>query len=371
MEKRLLIVRKYGGFGGIEHQIETITSGLIAQGWQVYFFSDRQSPLSDSLAGRGAHVTWIPFEGFLKTAKAIRELCRKHQISIIQSHMLKESFYCRLAKLLMPSLHHVFRVHTYIDCSHISSMKKRCYHLAGFISDFLVDRYVSINEYNVREMRARTHISGRKIVVARNAVRYLEPQDQACPYKNGHIAMIANFVDFKGHDVLLEGLKILRDLGHPVVAHLIGGVPGQGTANEDRRRLDIVEQTIRADGLEDLIAMDGYQENMAKALSQCGMVVLPSDSEGTPNVLLEGMLLNKIVVASSVGGVPEFVVEGKTGFLHLPQDAQAFAQALMRAYNTPDDQLQKIADNAKRTVCELYSAERLINDLQSVYHTFF
>lgn len=367
MEKRLLIVRKYGGFGGIEHQIETITSGLIAQGWQVYFLSDRQSPLSDSLAGRGAHVTCIPFDGFLKTAKAIRNLCRENQISIIQSHMLKESFYCRLAKLLMPSLRHVFRVHTYIDCSHISSMKKGCYHLAGFISDFLVDRYVSINEYNVREMRARTHIPKRKIVVAHNAVRKLERVGQVCPYKNGHIAMVANFVDFKGHDVLLEGLKILRDEGHPVVAHLIGGVPGQGTANEDRRRLDMVEQTIRADGLEDLISMDGYQENMAKAISQCGMVVLPSDSEGTPNVLLEGMLLNKIVVASSVGGVPEFVIEGETGFLHPPRDAQAFAQALMRAYNTPDEQLKKIAEKARHAVCEMYSADSLIEILQKVY----
>ncbi len=367
LEKRLLIIRQYKGFGGIEHQIENITSGLISAGWQVYFLSDVESPLADSLRQRGAHVTLASFHSYLKTAKKIKALCKKKHIYIVQSHMLKESFYCRLAKLFMPSLIHVFRVHTYIDCSHISPFKKNCYHVAGFLTDFLVNKYISINEFNVREMRSRTHISMRKIAVVHNAVRELNSPIKTCPYKNGHITMIANFVDFKGHDVLLEGLKVLRNKGYSIIAHLIGSVPGFGTTKEDHHRLDIIKDTINRYNLESLAIIEGYQSDIVNAVSECGMVVLPSDAEGTPNVLLEAMLLNKIVVASSVGGVPEFVREGQTGFLHPAKDGDAFANALLRAYNTSDEELKNIASNAYTLVQNEFSSSQVIHQLIEQY----
>lgn len=371
LEKRILIIREYGGYGGIEHQIETIVSGLIKAGWKVLLLTDKESPLAHGVRETKAEVIVSPFNGYIKTARLICSICREYDIRIVQSHMLRESFYCRFAKLIMPSLKHVFRVHTYIDCSHITDRKKKLYHLAGFVTGILVNRYVSINEYNVFEMRSRTHIPQRKITVIHNAVRSLTPCETACPYKNGNIAMIANFVDFKGHDVLLDGLKILKDRGYKFTAHMIGSVPGYGTDNEDNHRLKIVQQTIADYGLENWTSIDGYCADIADAIKTCGMIVLPSDSEGTPNVLLEGMLLGKIVVASAVGGVPEFVVEGKTGFLHKPKDSAAFADALLRAYSKPEESLTKIAENALNVVRKEYSAESLIKQLLGVYSNLF
>ena len=367
MNKRILIVRKYGGYGGIEHQIVTISSGLISQGWEVFFLTNTASPLSQDLEKKGVTVIAEEFNGVLDVARLICRVCKQRGISLIQSHMLKESFYCRLAKLLMPSLKHVFRVHTYIDCSNISEKKKRIYHLLCFITDSLVTKYISINEFNVREMRNRTHLPKRKISVVHNAVRALQVPTEVCAHKNGKIAMIANFVDFKGHDVLLEGLKILKEKGLYFEAHLYGSTPGYGTPNEDRRRLDIIEKTIAEYGLEKQVVFEGYCKDIASAISQCGMVVLPSDSEGTPNVLLEGMLLQKIVVASSVGGVPEFVIDGKTGFLHEAKSGQAFADALMRAYEKPTKELMMISKDGRNTVFCEYSKEQLIKELEKIY----
>lgn len=364
---KILIIRRYGGYGGIEHQIENISFGLITKGWQVHLLTDAASPLTESLADGGVQVSIAPFSSMLVIAREICNICKKHDISIVQSHMLRESFYCRMAKLLRPSLVHIFRVHTFIDCSHIPQWKKNCYHAISWLTDFLVNHYVSINEFNVRELRGRTHIPARKITVVHNAVRPLKECERAVHHKNGKIAMIANFVDFKGHDVLLDGLKLLKDRGHRFEAHLIGSVPGFGTPKEDRRRLDIVEQTIREYGLQDQVVMVGYQSDIAKAVSDCGMVVLPSDSEGTPNVLLEGILLDRIVIASSVGGVPEFVIEGKTGFLHAPKDAQEFAAALLRAYEMPELELEQIACAAKALLLKEYSIKSLVDQIQSVY----
>lgn len=63
------------------------------------------------------------------------------------------------------------------------------------------------------------------------------------------------------------------------------------------------------------------------------VVVLPSYSEGVPNVLLESMACGKPVVATEVGGIPEIVVEGKTGLICKPQDIESLKDSLERCLN--------------------------------------
>ena len=125
--------------------------------------------------------------------------------------MLWESFLCKIVKMLFPKIKHVFRIHTYIDCSHITIFKKNIYHFMVWFTDLLVNRYLPINEYNLKEMETRTHLSPKKIKIIHDMVRVDESARTICEFKNGHIAMIANFVEFKGHDVLLDAMKILKD----------------------------------------------------------------------------------------------------------------------------------------------------------------
>ena len=370
--KRVLIVKKYSGYGGIEYQIENMASYLMSHEWQVFFMTNEESPLSKSLEAKGVNVYVVPFEGIVKTAKCVKKVCCENNISIIQSHMLKDSMICRIVKLRDHSITHIFRVHTYIDCSHISNFKKLLYHLVCWLTDPFVDRYVSINQYNCEEMRRRTHISKRKITVVNNVISPLVfCKKDACEYKNGHIAMVANFVDFKGHDVLLEGINLLRGRGYNIVAHLFGSVPGFGTDHEDYHRLDIIKETIKEKKLEDLVIIHGYSSNIAKDIKDCGMIVLPSDAEGTPNVLLQGMMLHKVVIASNVGGIPEFVIEGKTGFLHEPGNPKDFADAVERAYNTPDTVLDEITVCAADFVADKYSVDNIGRQFVDIYNEVY
>ena len=254
MERKILIVRKYSGYGGIEFQIENIVSNLMNNGWQIFFLSDVLSPLSKSLEEKNTKVIIKPFHGTFRWAIMVKQICKENGIGLIQSHVLKDSFVCRIVKLLKPSLIHVFRVHTYIDCSHISRKRKNLYHFACWITDPLVDMYISINEYNIKEMKKRTHLLGKKMRVVPNVIRPLTyKKEDACEIKNGHIAMIANFVDFKGHDVLIEGIKILKERHYHIVAHLFGSVPGAGTEKEDHHRLEIIKELITKNQLDNVV----------------------------------------------------------------------------------------------------------------------
>ena len=96
-------------------------------------------------------------------------------------------------------------------------------------------------------------------------------------------------------------------------------------------------------------------------------MVLPSDSEGTPNVLLEAMILKKVVVASKVGGVPEFVFEGKTGFLHPAGNPQAFADAMERMYHTSEEKISNIIEEAAALVEKNYSVSNVMRKLLEIY----
>jgi len=66
------------------------------------------------------------------------------------------------------------------------------------------------------------------------------------------------------------------------------------------------------------------------------VLVIPSFSEGMPNVALEGMAAGLPVVASAVGGVPETVSDGSTGRLVPAGDPQALADAVLELAGAPD-----------------------------------
>ncbi len=367
-KKSIAIVRRYSGYGGIEHQIENIISGLKKERWQVLLISDKESLLTKRCSEMGSEIKIISFSNRFKAVKEISKCCRMKDIQMIQSHMLRESLICSFVKLFHPNIKNIFRVHTYIDCSHISKAKKNVYHLICWLMNPLIDVYLPINNYNINEMRRRTHIPKRKIRLVHDMVRY--PLDDAVEksfIRNGNIAMIANFVDFKGHDVLIEGIRILKDRGYNIVAYLIGGVPGAGTGHEDNRRYNIVKQLVIQNHLEENIKICGYSSNIPEAIKDCEAVVLPSDSEGTPNVLLEAMILKKVVVASKVGGVPEFVFEGKTGFLHPAGNPQAFADAMERMYHTSEEKISNIIEEAAALVEKNYSVSNVMRKLLEIY----
>jgi glycosyltransferase involved in cell wall biosynthesis len=66
-------------------------------------------------------------------------------------------------------------------------------------------------------------------------------------------------------------------------------------------------------------------------------LVLPSHSEGTPNVVLEALASGRRVVATSVGGVPDLITSHKLGSLVPPRDPDALAEALTLALREPYD----------------------------------
>jgi len=97
-----------------------------------------------------------------------------------------------------------------------------------------------------------------------------------------------------------------------------------------------VKKKVEAKGLKEKVRFLGLRDDIPDLLAEASILVLPSDWEGVPLTVLEAMAAGKPVVATAVGGVPELVDEGKTGFLVPPQAPDALAGAILRLARDPE-----------------------------------
>ena len=109
-------------------------------------------------------------------------------------------------------------------------------------------------------------------------------------------------------------------------------------------------------------------EDMAPIYRASDIFLLTSDSEGTPNVLLEAMASGIPVVATSVGGVPEIVRHGETGYLVDPRDEAEFVTAVVRLVE--DDGLRTtMGQRAREFVDQHHAVRRMPALLRDFYAT--
>ena len=84
--KSIVIVRKYSGYGGIEHQIESIAAGLKESGYSVLFLSDQESLLTQFMEQMGIETCVVPFTDIFHTALQIRKICKERKVEIAVSY---------------------------------------------------------------------------------------------------------------------------------------------------------------------------------------------------------------------------------------------------------------------------------------------
>jgi glycosyltransferase involved in cell wall biosynthesis len=122
----------------------------------------------------------------------------------------------------------------------------------------------------------------------------------------------------KGHADLIEALALLASRGRYVSAVFAGDGPSRAA----------LQQRVRAAGLEERVHLPGYVAEPARLLQDADLMVLPSHTEGLPNVALEALAMDVPVLATRVGGTPEVITDGETGRLVPPHAPEALADAI-------------------------------------------
>ena len=82
--------------------------------------------------------------------------------------------------------------------------------------------------------------------------------------------------------------------------------------------------------------MAGFQRDTRPYYSIATLLTVPSHTEGSPNVVLEGMAAGLAIAATTVGGVPEILEQGGTGLMVPARNPEAMADAILRILNDPE-----------------------------------
>lgn len=142
------------------------------------------------------------------------------------------------------------------------------------------------------------------------------------------VGVVALLEARKGHRVLLAALEKLNSGEAPVGHRVTTWIVGDGELRDELMR------EVEARGLRDSIDFLGYRDDYVNLMAAMDIVLLPSlRNEDSPLSTLEAMALAKPVVASAVAGLSEQVLDGVTGYLVNPGDADALANRLAQLVN--------------------------------------
>jgi glycosyltransferase involved in cell wall biosynthesis len=172
------------------------------------------------------------------------------------------------------------------------------------------------------------------------------------------IGTVANLFPRKGYEVMLRAMPAVL-AAYPNVHYVI---IGHGDAGYERNLRSLVGTL----GVERAVHFVGFQEEVYSCLAAIDVYVHPAIMEGFGIALLEAMAMEKPVVASRVGGVPEVVEEEVTGLLVPPGDPEALTLALVRLLKEPYT-CQRMGRAGKQRVEARFSLEQTMGNLQSMY----
>ncbi len=126
--------------------------------------------------------------------------------------------------------------------------------------------------------------------------------------------------------------------------------------------------SINAFGLSERIHLIPNQQNIFPILAKAKALVMPSKIEGLPGVILEAMYCQIPVIAFGVGGIPEVLKAGETGWPVQPGDSIAFLENIQEVLNMDDEKTEQILNAAQSLVLKEYSLVQVSRSFEKFYH---
>ena len=175
------------------------------------------------------------------------------------------------------------------------------------------------------------------------------------------LLMVSRLTPWKGHITLLEAVARLADSWPRLKLVVVGEVAFWEAAYEEWLKQQAAEL-----GLSNRVIWTGFRSDVPELLRLCDIFVLPSVREPFGRAIIEAMATGRPVVATKSGGVPEIVVDGQTGLLVPPQDAQSLAGAI-EALLTNQQYAQQMGAEGLTRAHQLFSADRVACQVQGLY----
>jgi L-malate glycosyltransferase len=329
--KHILYVLPYMNLGGTERQAFSLMNSL-----QQHYHISLLAP--DGLGAnpfREAGFDYCEFPrleknllgGLKQFRQSLLTIHRQRTIDLIHIHAAHELML--LAKLVLPNIPVIFTVHGYHG-----RQSGLGYFLAAIFGNLFAEQVITVSQ-SERQMLESDRLQSHKTNLIYNGVA--EPQIDlpranhlatqfTCDQPNQvTIGTAARLSEAKGLEYLIVAISQLVDR-HPNIKLIIAG---DGELKESLLKM------VNNLGISDYVVFAGYIPDVHNLMHSFDIFVLPSLQEALPLACAEAMSMGKPVVATAVGGLPEQVVDGKTGFIVPPKDPLALATSIDKLISNP------------------------------------
>lgn len=302
--------------------------------------------------------------------RRLRGRLRGLGVRLVHTHGLFEDLYTSLACRLWPGRpRHVLTKHTFADADAGASARKvrTIDRLDRRVIYGRVDAIVAVSEERRQGLIARHRVDPRRLTVIRNGIEIdtgAGPPEASADLhallglspETPLFGFVGRLNREKGPDIFIEVLGRVAAV-RPEVAGVVMG-DGPMRAELEGRACDL--------GLSGRLHWLGHRRDAATLLGGLTAVVMPSRTEGLPMLLLEAMAQARPIVASEVGGVPEVIERGRTGWLCRTEDVEGFTETLLRLLDHPAA-ARLVARSGWQAAAERFSAAGAAEQMMALY----
>jgi glycosyltransferase involved in cell wall biosynthesis len=358
-----------GKFGSIEEQTLTLAREFRDKGslFLPVFLRPLDAKSADQYAGEGLEAESLDLMHFrLATLRRLLRLVTQHRIEVVHwnfHHPVRNGYYWALS-VLRPRVEHYFTDHvsrsgTVADLGRRGNFKSR----VGYLLTPRYRKTLCVSDYVLARVREARGSRAERIHYFVNTERFRPDEGRRAELRaelglNGEFVaiVVAQLIKDKGIDV---ALRAFADLPEDAVLWVVGAGPEGNSLKDLARNL----------GLGNRVRFFGPRRNVEPLMQAADCAICPSLwAEAAGLVNLEALATGLPIVASRIGGIPEFVEHGRTGLLFKAGNHSELTRCLRQFFEDPSLR-RRMGQEARAIALERHSTRALLNEHLNLYRS--
>ena len=360
---KIFIAESSTAVGGQELAVILHAEGLVKRGHELRLILEPDSPIARMAVDKKLPVTLMTMRKsrYPRAIVSMRALMVRHRPAIVQVNSSRDSWIGAIASRLVRPRPKLLRIR-HISAPLNRNMMTRL--LYRHLFDMVV---VTGGDKTKRELVERDGLAADRVAGFPIGLDV----DYFCPappdrdlrlefgLPKGHllVGLISYLRSYKGHEYFIEAASRIAARREDVTFVIVGEGP--------------LEQSIRTRieqlGLPARIRMLGFRQDLLNVFRSFDVFAIPSiEGDTIPQVLMQALAIGIPVVSTTVGSIPDVVIQGETGFVVPPRDAGALAERITRLLD--DAALRsRMGAQGRSLVQRSYSIEQMLDRMEGVY----
>lgn len=341
-------------FGGVESHAVTINKNDTDKTKHSFIAINKGGKAAEVIKDNDGNVTLLEQNASIPSLKAILSLYKNFKVEspdVVHTRGAEANFHGLIAARLagVP-----VRIGEEIGIPNHSAKAKMMFKF----SYLFANKVIGVSEAVTHWLVESGEVSMNKAVTIYNPVIIPKPRtNDSIRQGKFRICFVGRLEPVKNPLALVDALAIVIDQGIDAELSIVG----------DGSQKQLLIDRAQELNISDRVALHGFQDKPDYYIRQSHVYVQPSISEGFGLALVEAMGCAVPVIATAVGGAPEIINDGHTGWLIHKTDAKTIAEKLVEVLKMPEDTLIDIGLAGRRSIETRFEPAVYMKELESLY----